>query len=225
MDKKNLFLFVLFLAFATAMVVAIAQTDVSADEGSRAGGDYIGSDSCQSCHPGNYTGWSQTRHPGAWDKLNNSSQMVDACKRCHATGHNEVAIGGFDPSTDLPVSMQGVQCESCHGPGENHRDSENPDDIVMSYSSYVCGAVCHQEEHHPYYEEWNLSGHAMSLISLKGATGAAEDSCLECHSADYVLAGFKNRTLPTLIQRSMESLVLCAMTLTMQQTRISSECH
>ncbi|MFQ6106303.1 MAG: ammonia-forming cytochrome c nitrite reductase subunit c552 [Thermoplasmata archaeon] len=63
----------------------------------------------------------------------------------------------------------------------------------MNLSAIVCGASCHQGEHHPYYDEWRLSGHADSLDNLRFAIGAAEDSCLECHSADYILANASSK--------------------------------
>ncbi len=188
----------MMLIFLSVVLLLLAgYPDASAGEDdSRAGGNYIGSDQCISCHGSQHAGWSQTLHPDAWNPMNNSSQRSEACEHCHVTGYNEVTIGGFNATSDLPVSMRGTQCEACHGPGEEHFGSPDKTNIQKSYSAYVCGAVCHQQEHHPYYEEWNISGHSMALISLKGAGDTAVDTCLECHSTDYYLTN-RSRTLET----------------------------
>ena len=208
MDKKRLVLVVLPIVFVAVLLAVFYQLGALADEtGTRSPADYVGSDSCETCHAPSYAGWSATHHPDAWVTLNMSPLKVEACEKCHVTGHGDVAHGGFDPTNDSPVSRRGIQCEACHGPGSDHVTTEDPADIQMSYSAAVCGAICHQEEHHPYFEEWNQSGHSMSLMSLKGATGAAEDSCLECHSADYVLADISSK--PTI--QSAEYAVTCAL--------------
>jgi predicted CXXCH cytochrome family protein len=184
MVKRSLFLSILFLAFLVFLLVILFQPPAYAEEaGTRAGEKYVGSDECEICHSASYDGWNSTRHPIAWDTLNNSSSKIEACEACHVTGYDLASQDGFDPTTDLPVAMQGIQCEACHGPGEAHIVS-GTSPMEVSLSAVVCGAVCHQEEHHPYYEEWNQSGHAQSLLGLRGASGAAEESCLICHSVE-----------------------------------------
>jgi predicted CXXCH cytochrome family protein len=154
------------------------------------------------------------------------------CAGCHTTGLN-VEKARWDDD--------GVQCESCHGPGSVHQKTaksagSKPDaaelidiraTIVVSPDAQICGQ-CHSqgttaEKDHPYpvgyrpgqslmqtftlsepndtahwrasghaasqnmqFNEWLQSKHATSLDSLKNST-YAEDSCLECHSADYRL--------------------------------------
>ena len=184
MVKKSLSLSILFVAFLVFLLVILFQPPAYADEvGTRAGENYVGSDECMGCHPNKHDGWNSTHHPTAWDTLNNSSSKIEACEVCHVTGYDLTGQDGFDPVTDLPVAMQGIQCEACHGPGEAHIVS-GTSPMEVSLSAFVCGAVCHQEEHHPYYEEWNQSGHAQSLLGLRGASGAAEESCLICHSVE-----------------------------------------
>jgi predicted CXXCH cytochrome family protein len=194
MVKKNLFLSVLFGAFLILLLVILFQPPAFADDGTRADEKYVGSSECESCHSEKYDGWNSTRHPLAWITLNNSTSKIEACEVCHVTGYNLTSQDGFNPGTDLPVAMQGTQCEACHGPGEAHIVS-GTSPMEVSLSAFVCGATCHQEEHHPYYEEWNQSGHAQSLLGLKGASGAAEESCLICHSVEEYFD--KNTTIDT----------------------------
>ncbi|MFQ5883497.1 MAG: ammonia-forming cytochrome c nitrite reductase subunit c552 [Thermoplasmata archaeon] len=195
MDKK-LFMGILPLLFAAILLVVLSQLSALAEEPrTRSPGMYVGSDECELCHNSSYVGWKGTHHPEAWDTLNNSTSKEEYCERCHVTGWGDEDQGGFNSTLDQPDYLRGIQCEACHGPGEDHVNSSDPGDIQVNFSAFVCGAACHQEEHHPYYEEWNQSGHALSLISLRAAVGAAEDSCLECHSADYILADGSKPTL------------------------------
>ncbi|MCJ2562678.1 MAG: ammonia-forming cytochrome c nitrite reductase subunit c552 [Candidatus Thermoplasmatota archaeon] len=188
MDRKKLLVGVTPLLFTLILLVVLTQLNALADdEGTRSPGVYVGSDACMTCHSEQYDGWNATLHPNSWDTLIVDPLKQEECEHCHVTGYDDVVNGGFDPATDLPVEMRGTQCEACHGPGEDHVNSGDPVDTQVNLSARVCGAICHQEEHHPYYEEWNQSGHSLSLISLRGAAGAAEDACLECHSADYIL--------------------------------------
>jgi predicted CXXCH cytochrome family protein len=186
MVRRDLCLGIFFVAFFVVFLMILFQLPAYADDAqTRADEKYVGSDICNDCHPDEHNGWNLTRHPGAWDTLNNSSSMAGACKVCHVTGYGLTGQDGFNPADDKPVAMQGTQCEACHGPGEDHIVPPNTSPMEVSLSAVVCGATCHEEEHHPYYQEWNQSGHALSLVGLKGATGAAEDSCLACHSVDY----------------------------------------
>ena len=95
---------------------------------------YIGAKKCKSCHSSEETGdqygiWSEMKHARAHEVLATDEaialakeqgidepQKADACLKCHVTAHgapqNEIARG-FKPEL-------GVQCESCHGPGEKH---------------------------------------------------------------------------------------------------------
>lgn len=185
MVKKSVFLGILLVAFLVFLLVILFQPPAYADEvGTRANEKYVGSDECRDCHIPSYDGWNSTRHPQAWNPLNNSTSKIEACEVCHVTGYGLTGQDGFDNVTDLPVAMQGIQCEACHGPGEDHIVGPTANPLEVSLSAFVCGATCHQEEHHPYYEEWNQSGHAQSLLGLRGASGAAEESCLICHSVE-----------------------------------------
>jgi predicted CXXCH cytochrome family protein len=101
-----------------------------------------------------------------------------------------MANGGFDdffnavPQDTVGIAkMKNVQCESCHGPvqlGVNHGDS-----TTVRPQAEVCGD-CHQDTHHPYFEEWELSGHARSDSSDSGPflTNLFKTSsgCSGCHT-------------------------------------------
>jgi len=77
--------------------------------------EYIGAKKCIMCHKKDGTGpsWEETPHAGAWenvDSLKLSDKEKETCISCHATG--VTAKGEF---------LEGVQCEACHGPGDDYK--------------------------------------------------------------------------------------------------------
>ncbi len=95
---------------------------------------YIGALKCKTCHSDKAHGdqfgaWSKMKHAKAFEVLASDdakriakekgiedAQKSDKCLKCHVTAYGKPAeeIGkGFDPKL-------GIQCESCHGPGEKH---------------------------------------------------------------------------------------------------------
>lgn len=168
--------------------------------------------SCAGCHKQNgaatpiYNEWSQTRHAVAQDSVN--SQFYNySCMGCHNTGWDpNIANYGADEYvvydstqpgkyriTD-PVNfakVKNVGCESCHGPLGNQDRSLNAAHWGFgttnkpNYSAALCGS-CHQGEHHPYYEEYSESRHAMTTQSSPIVT--TNKSCTKCHVAQNFIA-------------------------------------
>jgi len=99
------------------------------------GREFVSQDTCKLCHNQSKHGkqwktWRDSPHARAYETLFSDASLAiakekgmeeapheaAACLRCHVT---EV-----DPATKLPPKVlairDGVQCESCHGPGERH---------------------------------------------------------------------------------------------------------
>jgi hypothetical protein len=95
---------------------------------------YIGAAKCKNCHGAAESGdqfgaWQKEKHPNAYRELASEKateygkargiaepQKSEQCLKCHVTAFGvakEELHKSFDPTL-------GVQCESCHGPGENH---------------------------------------------------------------------------------------------------------
>lgn len=95
---------------------------------------YVGAQACKNCHSGEAKGdqfakWQDSKHAHAYELLGTpeakevgAKQGVDdpqhspKCLPCHVTAY------GLDRK-EVKSSLQpelGVQCESCHGPGEQH---------------------------------------------------------------------------------------------------------
>jgi hypothetical protein len=67
---------------------------------------YVGMEKCKPCHMPEFETWSQSAHAQATANAKLSSDFAPACLTCHAT----TADG----------SLEGVQCEACHGPGSQY---------------------------------------------------------------------------------------------------------
>jgi hypothetical protein len=72
-------------------------------------------------HGSHYESWAQSAHATIYGQTDTESRTAGACAACHTVGYGDIDDrgwarhnGGFD---DAPIAqLQGVQCESCHGP-------------------------------------------------------------------------------------------------------------
>jgi len=121
-------------------------------------GDNVGSSKCISCHPAEHAAWLDDPHRRAMKTLQAEGKADDvACVRCHAT-----AKQAGPPPTELSAfhTLEGVGCESCHGPGAAHVAAEGGTDNIegLGEDCPVCviEAVCtscHTAEQDP---DWDL---------------------------------------------------------------------
>jgi hypothetical protein len=134
---------------------------------------YMGTSNCKNCHEAKSKGaqfskWKETKHAKAYEILGTEEakkvgrergipdpQKSEVCLKCHVTGHGEAA-DRFDKAFNPKL---GIQCESCHGPGERHFKARfaaaaeaqeehveiPPDEIVMHPGTESC-LKCHNEE-------------------------------------------------------------------------------
>jgi PKD repeat protein len=117
---------------------------------------YAGATACGGCHGAEYTPWTATAHAGAYNVLVNSYQNNNtACVLCHTVGYGQPT--GFTNATLTPT-LEGVGCESCHGPAGWHRSSDHTLIVpVLSIAPEICGS-CHQG-YNPQYNEYTNSPH------------------------------------------------------------------
>ncbi len=69
------------------------------------GAEFLGAESCQSCHPEAYAAWRASPHARARDVLSVQQQKNARCLSCHSP--NEV-----------DQRVPAVTCETCHGGGQ-----------------------------------------------------------------------------------------------------------
>jgi len=149
---------------------------------------YAGSGGCAGCHGDKYGEWAGTAHADALNALQNIGQGSNpACVVCHTVGFGQP--GGYTDLVSTP-HLKDVGCETCHGPAAWHKYSDH--DLVhpaVSLDPKICGG-CHQGDHHPTYEEYSSTLHAVGdphvVDGMLPAGPAGYDrqmSCGGCHSA------------------------------------------
>ncbi|MBC8425324.1 ammonia-forming cytochrome c nitrite reductase subunit c552 [bacterium] len=156
-------------------------------------------EACSHCHSNTVASVMLTNHTMAYDDLVGDKQNADNpyCLQCHTVGwdspinYGDTEITTYGPDTEgyddywgvagdeaaeRRADLEGVQCESCHGPmgpafTENHALLSFNDGMVDEESQSLCFKC-----HHTQIDEWSESGHGM--MSARGG------SCAACHSAE-----------------------------------------
>ena len=159
---------------------------------------------CGNCHIGHQRAWLNTAHAEAYATLANNPGAQDFCYSCHTVsnkGNATSAPAGWEAIED--AAYHDVQCESCHGPGNDHvqepdapASANNPplahvavlgDSATLARSC----ADCHSGFHQPFVEEWSASAHAVSLQEEDGTfVNDVSPSCGSCHEGRNALAAW-----------------------------------
>ncbi len=118
---------------------------------------FIGNDDCAICHNKIFKHWEETGHASAYETLLKAEHEYDPeCLACHTIGLHYFT--GFETIETTP-KMKGVGCESCHGPGSNHKEIQSED--YGKANGDVC-ITCHEDEHSPKFqfeEYWQKMAH------------------------------------------------------------------
>lgn len=127
----------------------------------RSGVAYVGAAACRACHAEEYDQWSRTRHAAAFAVILQAERGRDPlCTPCHTTGQGH--RGGFgDEAAQKGVPMTNVQCEVCHGPGDDHVKAPAAlkkatiygitDQCSFCIIQGVC-ATCHDAKNDPHFD-------------------------------------------------------------------------
>jgi len=142
---------------------------------------------CVGCHIELGDEWGNTAHATAEESLLSSDHAGDYCFPCHTVSldGNPANSGYDDLDPEVAARFGGVQCEACHGPGSDHIATREP--MLSNFGADLCGD-CHTGGHHPTYDEWAVSAHAVALSLPRETNSHFSTHCLECHSADYIFA-------------------------------------
>ncbi len=113
-------------------------------------GKNVGAATCRGCHAVEHAWWSDDAHARGMDSLRAEGSKDPACVRCHATAKQS---GPPPTSMDGFMTLDGVGCESCHGPGADHVAAEGGTDNIqgLGESCPVCVlealcTSCHTKE-------------------------------------------------------------------------------
>jgi hypothetical protein len=85
-----------FRAFAPLVLLVLASPGAATD--------YVGAETCKSCHAVAYDIWRISAHARATSNLPEQHQKDARCITCHAP--------------EMDKGLAAVSCESCHGPGQ-----------------------------------------------------------------------------------------------------------
>jgi len=108
---------------------------------------YIGNDDCAVCHNKIFKHWENTSHASAYETLLKVEHEYDPeCVECHTTGLNYFT--GFVTMESTP-GLKGVGCESCHGPGSAHKETQSKDYGIVDVDGCI---ICHEDEHSPGFQ-------------------------------------------------------------------------
>jgi hypothetical protein len=183
------------LGGVAAAVGASAGEPAQAAAKPAAGGKFIGAAKCKNCHSSKESGdqfghWKQQKHAKAFETLATPEakkagadkgvaepQKAAECLKCHETAAAEAddrLMKGFDRTA-------GVQCESCHGPGEKHMKArmaaaaaeegakpgpqEIPKDELSIHPDQATCVGCHNKES-PSYKPFCFKKRAAEMVHL-----------------------------------------------------------
>jgi hypothetical protein len=157
----------ILVGFATLIAMGML---LGAAQASAADQKYTGVKDCGRCHKKELIGnqlaaWEKSHHSKAFETLKSDAALeiakqrgmttppheADDCVRCHATAH------GLEASQihKKPLALSdGVQCESCHGPGSAYRKKKT------------------------------MSDHDKAMAAGMWEPGKDEKICTQCHNAD-----------------------------------------
>ncbi len=120
---------------------------------------FIGNNDCSVCHKKIFKHWEETSHASAYETLVKSGHEYDPeCLECHVIGLNYFT--GFETIETTP-ELKGVGCESCHGPGSNHKETPSKDYGKADVDQCI---ICHESEHSPnfqYEDYWKKIVHPL----------------------------------------------------------------
>jgi hypothetical protein len=125
---------------------------------------YVGSEKCKKCHEHAYEVWHSSPHPHAYETLSTKPvrpslrQYDGECVVCHVTGFGFST--GFASEKDTP-KLEGVGCESCHGPSGLH--AKDPE----------------KKEYRAAINPWKANAK-----DAKDVITRIDASCQKCHDAD-----------------------------------------
>jgi hypothetical protein len=122
--------------------------------------EYIGAQRCKTCHAEAYAQWRETPHARAHEVLSPSERRDPRCAGCH--------------STSVADGLEGVQCESCHGPGRHYWPDFIMRDVELARAIGLQGggepatcAACHTADT-PSVEPFD---HAAALPAVRHGSG------------------------------------------------------
>ncbi|MBW2108874.1 MAG: cytochrome C [Deltaproteobacteria bacterium] len=109
---------------------------------------YVGAKACEECHEEEYEHYEKfAKKAHSYSHIKTMKKGLTeaefrSCFECHTTGYGQP--GGFKSEQETP-DLKNAGCETCHGPGSVHVETQDPEDIKASLTDEECGR-CHNSE-------------------------------------------------------------------------------
>lgn len=139
---------------------------------------------------------------GRWVEGKTGDHVQYTCGSCHTTGYSATGNQDGKPGLVGTWTLEGIQCEQCHGPGGDHIGNPMGVEMAVDTSSVACGA-CHVRgdpaqipakdgayiRHHEQYNELLASPHkSLGCVACHDPHKKAETSitttCASCHAGE-----------------------------------------
>jgi len=131
------------LIFSALLAYVLAPAVFATDEPS-----YVGSETCGECHPDQFESFTKnSKKSKSYTSVKRMAgklapEELRGCYGCHTTGYGK--HGGFLSEQETP-HLKNNGCEVCHGPGSQHAESEDPEDLNATIDVEDC-MTCHNSE-------------------------------------------------------------------------------
>ena len=119
---------------------------------------------------------------GSWSFYHKGEKKPYKCGPCHMTAYSPEGNQDGRPGMIGTWAEDGIGCEECHGPGQNHIRKPSKKNIVINSSAKACGK-CHQRggiTSKPPVSGGFIKHHEQINELLSGAHN--DLSCMECHN-------------------------------------------
>ena len=192
----------LFLISPPAVSPDSALDTLSSGDGicARDGAEYVGVKGCKKCHFKQWSSWKKTGMAESFDSLKPGTKADEKkkaeldpekdytkdakCLACHTTGYGKP--GGYpalvadkpwtDEEKERAAALEGVQCESCHGPGslyapykDEHEDYKRPDIMKLGliHPDAESCKTCHNTDNPTAPKDFKFDYEAMTKDEAK----------------------------------------------------------
>lgn len=163
--------------------------------------NYIGWTNCARCHEEIAAKWQLSGHARAFESLKKLSQEnLPACISCHVTGYERP--GGFI-DIELTHNLVGVQCEECHGPGEDHAAAPYKNMTILAKPGVETCRRCHTPGQDPNFD------YQKKVMNIHAATGSATkvgNQKVLAATPQYVYFGVVDEGVPATTTIVLENL-------------------
>jgi len=133
----SMFIIIVFMIFPVLIQVQAAD------------GDFVGSAKCGECHEEEYDKFkTYSKKSESWHSIeimasDLTADEIEGCYGCHTTGYGQP--GGFVSIQSTP-HLADVGCETCHGSGRAHVESDGDPSLIKRKSTETDCAKCHNAE-------------------------------------------------------------------------------